>query len=396
MASATTRHAGTKAEPADGLQGGRLAGLSWLHFLNDGSGNYLPGVLPAVLVSLHQSVALAGVVMGALLIGQTLQLPSGWLADRMGGRMLIIWGMLGVSVAASVIGMAGSLFTLIPALVVIGICSALFHPQALAAARRLSGQKAGIGMSIFLVGGEIGRGIWPLVASFFVVSWGRQSLVYLAIPALISAVLLWRTLPVQPAKPKAASVPIAWRAHMPALSVLVGFQTMRALAIFGASTFLPILWHVRGHSLTEGAALITVLLVVGVIGNLSGGHLSDKIDRHLILRGSSFSAMVLLAVFLLCGGWLQWVVLGLLGIFLFATQPVGVLIGQEIFSENRSLGSGIALGFANGLAALGVVILGLLIGYLTAYGVLWMLVGVLGVAFSLSFSPYLYPKKTAS
>lgn len=394
MASATTTQRDVKAEPTHGLQLGGLAGLSWLHFLNDGSANYLPGILPAVLLSLHQSVALAGVVMGALLVGQTLQLPCGWLADRIGGRMLIIWGMLGVSVAASMIGVAGSLFTLIPALVIIGICSALFHPQAVAAARRLSGTRAGIGMSIFLVGGEIGRGVWPLMASFCVVLWGRESLVLLAIPALISAALLWRLLPVQVPKPRATSTPIAWRAHMPALSVLVGFQTMRALAIFGASTFLPILWHVRGRSLTDGAALITVLLVVGVIGNLFGGHLSDKIDRHLILRGSSLLGMGLLALFLVCGGIWQWFSLGLLGIFLFSTQPVGILIGQEIFPENRSLGSGIALGFSNGLAALGVVILGLLVGYLTPYGVLWALVGVLGVAFLLSFSRHLYPRQS--
>ena len=392
-APATLQKIETKQQ--DGLQGGRLAALSWLHFLNDGSGNYLPGVLPAVLVSLHQSVALAGVVMGALLIGQTLQLPCGWLADRVGGRMFIIWGMLGASIAASVIGVAGSLFTLIPALLVIGISSALFHPQALVAARRLSGQRPGIGMSIFLVGGEVGRGVWPLMASLLVVTWGRESLVFLAIPAILSAALLWRVLPVQAPKKPGASSPIAWRAHMPALSVLVGFQTMRALAIFGASTFLPILWHVRGRSLTEGAALITVLLVVGVIGNLLGGHMSDKIDRHLILRGSSFVATMLLAAFLVSGGWLQWVCLGALGVCLFSTQPIGVLIGQEIFPENRSLGSGIALGFANGLAALGVVCLGLLVGYLGAYGILWALVGVLGIAFLLSFSPFLYPRKTS-
>ena len=394
MASITTAQSDLKVQPAHGLQVGRLAGLSWLHFLNDGSGNYLPGVLPAVLLSLHQSVALAGVVMGALLIGQTLQLPCGWLADRVGGRMFIIWGMLGVSVAACIIGVAESLLTLIPALFIIGICSALFHPQALVAARRLSGERPGIGMSIFLVGGEIGRGVWPLIASFCVVLWGRESLVLLAIPALISAALLWRTLPVQTPKPRATSNPIAWRVHMPALSVLVGFQTMRALAIFGASTFLPVLWHARGRGLTDGAALITVLLVVGVIGNLAGGHLADKIDRHLILRGSSLIGMCLLALFLVCGGFWQWVCLGVLGIFLFSTQPVGVLIGQEIFAENRSLGSGIAVGFSNGLAALGVVILGLLVGYLTPYGVLWALVGVLGVAFLLSFSPYLYPKRS--
>lgn len=383
----------TQQESADGLQTGRLLGLSWLHFLNDGSGNYLPGVLPAVLVSLHQSVALAGVVMGALLVGQTLQLPAGWIEGRIGGRMFIVWGMLGVSVAASFIGLAGSLSTLIPALIVIGICSALFHPQALAAARHLSGKQAGIGMSIFLVGGEIGRGVWPLVASFFVVSWGRESLAFLALPALMSAVFLWRALPLQPPQHKTISSPLHWRAHLPALSMLVGFQTMRALAIFGVSTFMPVLWHVRGRSLTEGAALITVLLVVGVIGNLLGGHLSDKLSRRTILCGASSGSVILLTLFLLSGGVFQWVVLGVLGIFLFVTQPVGVLIGQEIFPHNRSLGSGIALGFSNGLAAMGIVILGLLIGHLHAEGVLWALVGGLGIAAMISSSPLLYPKK---
>lgn len=395
MASATTLRSEIKADPANGLQSGPLFGLSWLHFLNDGAANYLPGILPAVLISLHQSIALAGVVMGALLIGQAMQLPCGWLADRFGGRMFIVWGMLGVNVAASVIGVAGSLYTLIPALMVIGLCSALFHPQALSAARRISGRRIGMGMSVFMVGGEIGRGIWPLLASIMVVTWGRQSLVFLSIPAMISAALLWRVLPVQPPKPKASSTPIVWRGHMPALGVLVGFQTMRALAIFGVSTFLPILWHVRGHSLTDGAMLITVLLVVGVVGNLGGGHLSDRIDRHLILRGSSCAAALLLALFLVIGGPLQWVVLGLLGVFMFATQPTGVLIGQEIFPEHRSLGSGIAVGFSNGLAALGVVILGLLVGRLGAYGVLWALVGVFCIAFLLSFSPQLYHKKAS-
>lgn len=378
-----------------GLQGRRLAALSWLHFLNDGSGNYLPGVLPAVLVALHQSVSLAGVVMGALLVGQTLQLPCGWLADKFGGRLFIICGVLGVSLAASMIGLAGSLYTLIPALVVVGISSALFHPQALAAARRLSGAHLGMGMSVFLVGGEIGRGLWPLVASFLVVSWGRGALVWLAVPALVSVALFWRSLPVQPPKPPASSTPLVWRGHSLALATLVGFQTMRALAIFGASTFLPILWHVRGRSLTSGATLITVLLVVGVVGNLVGGHLADRIGRRLILTMSSLAAAILMAVFLLSSGVVQWIALGLLGIALFVNQPIGVLIGQELFPHHRSLGSGLALGFANGLAALGVVILGLLAGVLSPYATLWILAGVLVVAFGVSWSPYLYPKNAS-
>jgi FSR family fosmidomycin resistance protein-like MFS transporter len=371
---------------------GRLGALSWLHFLNDGSANYLPGVLPAVLLAMHQPVSLAGTVMAALLIGQALQVVSGWLADRIGGRMFIACGILGTGLAAALIGQASSLAILVPALVIIGFSNATFHPQALAGARQLSGRRVGLGMSLFLVGGEVGRGLWPLIASIFVVTWGLSSLSFLAIPAVISIALLWRTLPVQ-APRRIEAPPIAWRRHFGPMSALVAFQSLRALTIFGTTTFLPVLWHARGHGLTEGAALITVMLVVGIIGNVGGGHLADRIGRRPILFGSSILAAALLALFLLSAGVVQWVVLGLLGIALFATLPVGILIGQDIFPENRSLGSGIALGFSNGLAALGIVVLGLLSSVVSPAGILWLLVGVTLVAalLSLRLGPRTHP-----
>lgn len=372
----------------------RLGALSWLHFLNDGSANYLPGVLPAVLVAMHEPVSLAGTVMAALLVGQALQVLSGWLADHIGGRLFIACGVLGTALAAAMIGRSGSLAVLIPALIVIGLCNALFHPQALAGARTLSGRRVGFGMSLFLVGGEVGRGIWPLIASFFVVTWGLPSLSLLAIPALISIALLFSSLPVQAPRHVEAQ-PIAWRRHIGPMSALVAFQSLRALTIFGVTTFLPVLWHLRGHSLTEGAALITVLLVVGIIGNVGGGHLADRIGRRPILFGSSLLGAILLALFLVSGGPLQWIMLGLLGIALFATLPVGIVIGQDIFPENRSLGSGIALGLSNGLAAVGLVVLGLLASTVPPVAILWLLVGIMFVAslLSLRLGPRTHPAR---
>ena len=381
--AAMTNAAVAAVGDGSGVRYARLGALSWLHFLNDGSANYLPGVLPAVLVAMHEKVSLAGTVMAALLIGQALQVISGWLADHIGGRLFIVCGVLGTGLAAAMIGQSSSLATLIPALVVIGVCNALFHPQALAGARKLSGRRVGFGMSLFLVGGEVGRGVWPLIASFFVVTWGLPSLSLLAIPAVISIGLLWPSLPVQAPRHVEAQ-PIAWRRHIGPMSALVAFQSLRALTIFGVTTFLPVLWHLRGHSLTEGATLITVLLVVGIIGNVGGGHLADRIGRRAILFGSSLLGAILLALFLVSGGALQWIMLGLLGIALFATLPVGILIGQDIFPENRSLGSGIALGLSNGLAAVGLLVLGLISAAVPPDMILWFLVGTLLVASLLS------------
>lgn len=356
-----------------------LTGLSWLHFLNDGSANYLPGVLPAVLLALHQGTAVAGTIMSALLIGQALQVASGWLADYIGGRLFIIIGVLGTNIAAAMIGLAPTVRTLIPALIVIGISSALFHPQALAGARRLSGTRHGFGMSLFLVGGELGRGLWPLIASIVVVRWGLQYLWLLALPALISVTFLWNRLPRQVPRHRDAH-PIAWRRHLGPMSALVAFSLLRSLAIYGVVTYLPVLWHLRGQGLTEGAALITVMLVVGIIGNVGGGHIADRLGRRPVLFGSSMLGVLLLVAFLLSSGLWQWILLGLLGIALFATQPLSILIGQDIFPENRSLGSGIGLGLSNGFAAVALAGLDLVSSLSGPKAVLWLLVGVILLA----------------
>ncbi len=357
----------------------RLGSLSWLHFLNDGSANYLPGILPAVLIALHASVSLAGTVMSALLIGQALQVASGWLADRMGGRTFIIVGVLGSSLAAIFIGFASSLWALLPTLVVIGLCNALFHPQALAAARSLSGNRHGLGMSIFLIGGEIGRGVWPILASLLVVHWGIRQLWLLAIPAALSTPLLWRYLPQQPRRHPDAR-PIAWRQHLGPMSLLIGFSTLRSLTMVGAVTFLPLLWVQRGHSLVEGASLITVLLVVGIIGNIGGGHFADRLSRRLIMFGACMASALLLALFLLSSGLWLWLWLSLLGIALYATLPLGILIGQDIFPENRSLGSGLAMGFSNGLAAVLLAAFSLIPALHSPHTALWIMVVTVALA----------------
>lgn len=227
--------ANTVLDTVEQPQYGRLAGLSWLHFLNDGAANYLPGILPAVLLAQHLSIGLAGTVMSALLIGQALQVISGWFADYIGGRLFIVVGLLGSSVAAAAIGLAPNAEALIPALVAIGMSNALFHPQAIAGARQLSGVRRGFGMSLFLIGGEVGRGVWPLIASIVVVRWGLQFLWLLALPAPISVALLWNRLPRQIPR-RADARPIAWQRHFGPMLALVGFSALRSLTIFGTIT----------------------------------------------------------------------------------------------------------------------------------------------------------------
>ena len=334
-----------------------LTGMSWAHFLNDGAANYLPGILPALLVSLNLSIALAGTIMGALLIGQTLQPLVGLLADRIGGRAMVICGLFGSSLGGALIGFAYDFWSLLAVLTLIGISNAFFHPQALAGVRQLSGHRPGLAMSVFMVGGDVGRGIWPAITSWLVVQWGLGYLWVLALPALLTLPFLTRWTP-RVAPRARRTTPIVWRQHAGPMSRLVVFSTLRSLMIISVVTFVPLMWTQAGGSLITAASLVTVMLLVGVIGNVGGGRLSDRVGKRPLLVAAMVLAVAMLAVFLQVSGPWLWLVLGVLGISLSATMPLGILVAQDILPGNHSLGAGLALGLANGLAALGIVALG--------------------------------------
>lgn len=357
MASDTTSETSARAIGNVPL---RLAGMGWSHFVNDGAANFLPGVLPAILIGLNLPVALAGTLMAALLVGQGLQPFVGLLGDRIGGRTLSLIGLVGSSLGAGLVGWVASPAALIAVLVLIGASNAMFHPQALAGVRRLADTRQGLAMSTFLVGGEIGRGVWPVLAGFCVSRGGLHWLGLLALPGLASVFVLARCAPALP--PRAVdAAPIAWRQHMGGLSRLVLFCALRAFVIFAAVTLLPLVWAANGGSLTAGASLITVLLVVGVAGNLSGGWLADRLGSRVLLIGTMLASALCTAALTLAGGlWLWWLT-ALLGIALFATLPLTILIAQDLLPENRSFGSGLALGLANALGAVAVIGIGPLI-----------------------------------
>lgn len=358
----------------------RLFGLSWAHLLNDGASNYLPGVLPVVLVTLGEPVRMAGVLVTALAIGQVLQPAAGRLADRLGGRSMVMLGLAMTSIGGGLIGVVHVTWALIVLLLLIGTGNAAFHPQALAGVRSMLAGRTGLLTSVFLVGGELGRGLWPTAASLIVAHAGLVSLWILAIPGAVTLVFLLRWMPALPPTRERGPA-IRWREHARPMLLLIGYQGVRTLTIYSFVTFIPILWQQRGGTLVGGATIITTMTTVGVVGNLFGGHLSDRWGRRPVLLGSTLAAAALIVPVAYLGAPWIWVVAAVLGIALFLTASTTVLLGQDIFPENRSMGSGIALGFANGLGALLVFVISLWAGG-NVLAIFWTL-GALGLVAAL-------------
>lgn len=346
------------AGPATLKRWGPLATLAWAHLLNDGASNYLPGVLPAILTSLGAPVRMAGGLMAVLIAGQMLQPIAGWVADRLGGRVMVAVGLALTSVGGGCIAVVHSTWALLVVLALIGAGGAFFHPPALASVRSMLAGRHGLITSVFLVGGEIGRGLWPTLAGFIVARFGLDALWVLAVPGVLTLPLLGRMTPRLQPTPR-SKVKIDWWAHRRPLASLVGYRSIQALVVYALSTYIPIRWHLQGGSLVQGASIITTMITVGIVGNLAGGHLVDRIGRGPVLHLAAVATAVFVVPLAFLDGIWLWVFAALVGIALFLSITASILVGQDLFEENPSMGSGIALGFTNGVGAVLLFVVGL-------------------------------------
>lgn len=350
--------------------------LTWAHFLNDGYVNYVPAILPALMAAHHFPLAMAGTLVLALQgVTAMFQPAVGLWADRLGSPVFVWAGLALSALGASAVGVAPSAAVLLGLLLVTGIGNTLFHPQALAAASAAANRRRGLRMSVFLVSGELGRGLGPVLASALVAWQGLHSLWLLLVPSAVTVPFLARApLPI-PRHPDGKAPPLSLRGRGVPAGLIVLFNGLRALAAFGVLTFVPILWHERGGSLVAGASLVTVLLVVGIAGNLAGGWLADRVGRRRWLVVSSVLASGLLALFLAVRGPWSWVVMGVMGIALFSSLPVTMLLTQDLFPENRSMASGLALGSGNAVGAFATFLLGPVAAAIGVPGTLLLVAG---------------------
>ncbi|MHB1505494.1 MAG: MFS transporter [Sulfobacillus sp.] len=363
------------ANPAERTTSVPYWAMIWGHLNNDALANYLPGILPAIAIARHIPLLWLASLVTALTLGQALQPLSGMWSDRIGGRSLVLGGILLAAVSTFGVSYAPTYPLLAASLFLTGLGSTLYHPQALAVTRTLGQGREGVFMSGFLVGGEFGRAIGPLAAGVVVAAVGLTHLWLLSIPLLLTWLWLRAEVP-SLARRQGASPKISWRRHaMPATSLLI-FGTLRAASVAALVTFLPLIYHAQGGSLVAGASLVTTLIGVGVIGNLAGGAVRDRLGATPVLWGSTIVAVLAALVLTVASGPWLWVVLAALGIGVFSTGPITILLGQDIFTENPALGSGIALGLANGLGALALLPLSYLAQLHGLHAGLWAVVAL--------------------
>ena len=377
----------------------KTAPFTLAHLVNDTYPNLYPILLPELMPQLHFGIAAAGFISTvSALTTQLLQPVMGFEADRFGGRSFVVGGLAAGSILSAVaLGLAPSYSLLLALLLIGGLGNAAFHPHASSLMGEAAGKHRGLLMSLFMFGGNLGRGVAPVAATAAYLLGGRRGLLFLALPGVAMAVVMSRVMSPPPApKPRQGALltPEFIAGLRPAGSLLavVGLRSMATLATL---TLVPIWWKAAGRSMTESATLLSMVFIAGSLGNVAGGALSDVVGAKPVLVGSAVLSSLWLGLFIRVQTPVASLVLiSLLGASLYATASVVMVFAQQIFPENKGMASGLTLGVGNTLGSLGVAVTGLIADRYSPVVGLWFT--AVALLFSIPFVTVLREKEKSS
>ena len=317
------------------------------HFVHDSYSAFIAPLLPLIQERLATNYTLTG----SLAIYA--QLPSlinpfiGYIADKVSLRYFIILAPAITATLMSFMGLAPDYLTLSLILLAAGISIAAFHAPAPAMIARVSGQRIGTGMSIFMASGELGRTVGPVFVVAGVSWFGLEGIWRLMFVGwAVSGILYMRLRHVSARPTSGTSISLALimpkvRQIFPFLMLLMLAQT---LLVSSLTTYLPIyMSDVQEASIWLSAASLTILEGAGVIGALATGTLSDRFGRFRILTILLFLAPLFMLAFLYSPNSLSLPFLILLGLTAISPTPVLLAIVQDNFTENRALANGLFL-----------------------------------------------------
>src|SRR5438128_9226504 len=168
-----------------------ILALSFSHFLNDMMQSLLPALYPMLKGAYGLSFAQIGMItLTSQLISSVLQPAVGMFADRRPQPYSLAVGMGATLVGLLLLAGAASYPMLVFAAALVGVGSAVFHPEASRVARMASGGRHGLAQSLFQVGGNVGSSLGPVLAAFIVIPKGQASIAWFSSAALLAMIVL--------------------------------------------------------------------------------------------------------------------------------------------------------------------------------------------------------------
>ena len=349
-----------------------LLALSGAHFLNDLISSMIPATYPLLKEAYRLDFVQVGLITLAFQLTASLLQPLlGLLTDHRPWPYAMVAGM-----AASLSGLLGlasaaNYATVLLSAAMIGLGSAVFHPEATRMARHAAAGQHGFAQGIFQIGGHAGYALGPLLAAMIVVPRGQTSIAWLSVAALAAMVLMaWtgaryaemRSAQLGQMRQAAAAEPaLPGGRVLLAMSVLIVLLVSKnAYSAAFTSYYTFYLIERFGVTVQLSQFMLFLFLVVGALGVVVGGMIGDRFGRYGVIWISILGTLPF--ALLLPHADLFWTgVLSVVISLILASAFSSILIyAIDLVPHRVGLVGGLFYGLSFGLGGLAAAALGLL------------------------------------
>lgn len=351
-----------------------LLALSGAHLLNDLLQSMIPALYPLFKEAYLLDFAQIGLITLAFQVTASLLQPVfGFITDKRPWPYAMVAGMGATLLGLLGLAFAGSYAMLVVSAAMVGLGSAVFHPEATRMARHAAAGEHGFAQGVFQIGGQAGYAIGPLLAAMIVVPRGQVSLAWLSMVALAAMVLMaWTGARYavmrrsQVAAGKAQSGTTA-RPNLSTGRILLAMAVLMLLVLSKnaytaafKSFYTFYLMEQFGVEVQFSQIMLFIFLGVGAIGVVIGGIIGDRIGRYRMIWISILGALPF--TLLLPFANLFWTgVLSAVISFIMSSAFAAILIyAIDLVPHRVGLVGGLYYGLAFGLGGLAVAALGVL------------------------------------
>jgi FSR family fosmidomycin resistance protein-like MFS transporter len=348
---------------------GILLALSFCHLLNDSIQALLPAIYPLLKDSFNLSFTQIGIItLTFQMVGSVLQPVIGFYTDRHPKPYSLVFGM-GISlVGLVVLALAANYLAVLVAAAMIGMGSAIFHPESSRMARLASGGRHGFAQSLFQVGGNAGSSIGPLLAAGIIARYGRVHLLWFTLIAVTGMIILGRVgawyqrhLSERLAR-KASDAhhhPVPPRQVPFLLGILLCLMFSKFFYLASMTNYYTFYMIEKFHvTVPQSQIYLFVFLFAVAVGTIAGGPVGDKIGRKLVIW-ISILGMAPFAILLPHANLFWTVVLSVInGMILASAFPAILVYATELLPGKVGTIAGLFFGFAFGLAGIASAVLG--------------------------------------
>jgi FSR family fosmidomycin resistance protein-like MFS transporter len=249
----------------------------------------------------------------------------------------------------------------------IGMGSAVFHPESSRVARLASGGRLGLAQSVFQVGGNTGSAIGPLLAAFIVLPHGQRGVAWFSLVALVAIVVLtqvsrWykpRLGYLKKRSTKHAETGLSRGRVVSAIAVLIALVFSKYFYLASFTSYYTFYLMTRFH-LGVRSSQIHLFAFLGAVaaGTLIGGPIGDRIGRKTVIWCSILGVLPLTMLLPYANLFWTSVLSVLVGLGLASAFPAILVYAQELVPGRVGMISGLFFGFAFGMGGIGAAILG--------------------------------------